>query len=227
MPVVVVELLSVWAGAVIMKLKSAEEWGMFMEWKWSDYSEYTPAREIFQAVCDELGRYYAEKGKSYTRSGRKIKWKGKNLKFEIHFASSHSNTSGRCITLEIIACVWALSADGMERKGILNFPIREEIAPSDQECVIVKQIDGTELKRVPTDPERIAVVYNNYCNVWGINGKMFENIIRYIDGVIEKMELMETRSGIERILETIPVWNVSYFWDNPNNKAYYQSLPSE
>lgn len=227
MPVVVVELLSVWAGAVIMKLKPAEEWGMFMEWKWSDYSEYTPAREIFQAVCDELGRYYAEKGKSYTRSGRKIKWKGKNLKFEIHFASSHSNTSGRCITLEIIACVWALSADGMERKGILNFPIREEIAPSDQECVIVKQIDGTELKRVPTDPERIAVVYNNYCNVWGINGKMFENIIRYIDGVIEKMELMETRSGIERILETIPVWNVSYFWDNPNNKAYYQSLPSE
>lgn len=63
-------------------------------------------------------------------------WNGKNLKFEIHFASSHSNTSGRSIALEIIACVWALSADGMERKGILNVPIREEIAPSDQECLL-------------------------------------------------------------------------------------------
>ena len=33
----------------------------------SEYSKYTPCQEIFQAVCDEIGKHYEAKGLKYSR----------------------------------------------------------------------------------------------------------------------------------------------------------------
>lgn len=101
-----------------------------MEWKWEEnsvlykVSQYTPPREIFQAVCNELGRYYKINGAKYTKSNRKIKWVGKQIRCEIGLWSSHSNIPGKWVNLEIVTSVFALNTSDMERRGILDYSVK-------------------------------------------------------------------------------------------------------
>lgn len=79
-----------------------------MMWEWEEGSilynntPYVPPREIFQAVCGEIGRYYSKRGMKYTRSNRKLKWQGEKLRCEFGFWSSHSNIAGEWVCLEIV-----------------------------------------------------------------------------------------------------------------------------
>ena len=59
-----------------------------------EYSKYTPCQEIFQAVCDELGKHYVAKGYKYSRSQPKLKIEKSDIKLEVAFCSSRSNTPG-------------------------------------------------------------------------------------------------------------------------------------
>lgn len=101
-------------------------------WTWEEdsilfnVSEYTPTKDIFQAVCNELGRYFKLQGGKYTKSRPTLKWKGKKLRCEMGFWSSHSNMQGNWINLEIVTSVYALDDSNMERKGILNYSPRPE-----------------------------------------------------------------------------------------------------
>lgn len=99
-------------------------------WTWEEnsilnhMSEYTLPREIFQAVCNELGRYFTLQGAKYSKSNPGLKWKGSKLRCEMGFRSSHSNTAGDWVNLEIVTSVYALDDKEMERKGILNYAPR-------------------------------------------------------------------------------------------------------
>lgn len=123
------------------------------EWTWQEgsvlynKSPYVPPREIFQAVCDELGRYYSEKGAKYTRSNRKIKLKFERVLCELGLWSSHSNMAGEWVNLEIVTSVYALDKTDMEKKGYLYINIRPEnfnVYGIDSELFfkIVDYIDG-------------------------------------------------------------------------------------
>ncbi len=52
-----------------------------IEMNWTDneillnHNETTPCKDIFQAVCDELGKYYSDKGFKYARSKPKLTYK--------------------------------------------------------------------------------------------------------------------------------------------------------
>ena len=100
------------------------------EWKWSENSvlynnsPYVPPKDIFQAVCDELGRYYSEKGAKYTRSNRKIKVKFECVICEFGLWSSHGNIQGEWVNLEIVTSVYAVDKTDMEKKGLLFVDIR-------------------------------------------------------------------------------------------------------
>lgn len=100
------------------------------EWKWEDNSvlyntsPYTPPREIFQAVCNELGRFFAQSGAKYTRSNRKIKWNLGTVRLETAFWSSHSNMAGNWVNLEIVSNVYAIDKSGLEKNGLLYLYIR-------------------------------------------------------------------------------------------------------
>lgn len=102
------------------------------EWKWEEgsvlYSDspYTPPKEIFQAVCNELGRYYSQNGAKYTKSNRKIKWNLGLIRLEVAFWSSCSNTAGEWVNLEIVSNVYATDSNNMEKGGLLYFYIRPE-----------------------------------------------------------------------------------------------------
>lgn len=123
------------------------------EWIWTEgsvlynNSPYVPPREIFQAVCDELGRYYSQSGAKYTRSNRKIKLKYEKVLCELGLWSSHSNIPGKWVNLEIVTSVYALDNGDMEKKGLLYINIRPENfnvygIDSDLFFKIVDYIDG-------------------------------------------------------------------------------------
>lgn len=101
-------------------------------WNWEEnsilynVSKYTPTKDIFQAVCNELGRYFTSQGAKYTKSRPGLKWQGNKLRCEMGFWSSHGNKQGEWVNLEIVTTVYALDNSMMERKGILNYGPRPE-----------------------------------------------------------------------------------------------------
>ena len=134
-------------------------------WEWPEDSilrrvtPTTPTREIFQAVCNEIGRYYQPAGLKYTRSNRRLKWRGELLRCELGFWSSHSNLPGEWVNLEVVTTVFAADAGGMDREGLLPFSIRphnfnvyragkgrfaEIIACIDQQLALVRQLESRE-----------------------------------------------------------------------------------
>ena len=72
-----------------------------------NYNQYTPCKAIFQGACDEIGKYYAQKGFKYTPSRPKLSIEKNRVKLEIAFFSSRTNTTGRWVTLEIIPTISA------------------------------------------------------------------------------------------------------------------------
>lgn len=101
-----------------------------IRWEWEknsvlyNKSPYVPPREIFQAVCNELGRYFAQSGAKYTKSNRKIKWTLGAVRLETAFWSSHGNTAGEWVNLEIVTSIYAADKRDMEQNGLLYFKIR-------------------------------------------------------------------------------------------------------
>lgn len=101
-----------------------------IDWEWEENSvlyktsPYTPPRDIFQAVCNELGRYFAQGGAKYTKSSRKIKWMFGAVRLETAFWSSHGNTAGEWVNLEIVTTIYAADKSEMEKNGLLHFKIK-------------------------------------------------------------------------------------------------------
>lgn len=160
------------------------------EWTWQEgsalynKSPYVPPKDIFQAVCDELGRYYLQGGAKYTRSNHKIKWNFERVCCEMGLRSSHSNTRGEWVNLEIVTTVYALDKTDMERKGLLYFSIRPK----------------------------------NF-NVYGIDSKLFFEIVDYIDGMLKLVKSFETADGIREFCG-----EEKFVKEHPNNAAYWKKL---
>ena len=99
-------------------------------WEWETgsvlfrYTPYTAPREIFQAVCGEIARYYSARGMKYTKSNRKLKWQGETLRCEFGLWSSHSNIAGRWVNLDVIPTIYAQDKTDMEKNGLLYFSTR-------------------------------------------------------------------------------------------------------
>lgn len=101
-------------------------------WTWAENSvlyensPYVPPREIFQAACDELGRFFTQSGAKYTRSNRKIKFDLGAVRLEAAFWSSHSNIAGEWVNLEIVSSIYAIDKSNLDKKGYIYADIRPE-----------------------------------------------------------------------------------------------------
>lgn len=161
-----------------------------IDWIWSDdsvlnsISLHTPSCDIFQAVCDELGRYYSQYGAKYVRSSHKIKRKFDKVRCEFSFRSSHSNMAGEWVNLEIVTSVYAVDKSRMERGGLLYFHIRPK----------------------------------NF-NVYGIDIKLFSEIVEYLDGNLKLVESFETADGIRGFCGEEKFIN-----EHANNQVYFVGL---
>ncbi len=101
-------------------------------WEWEENSilhavtPYTPTKDIFHAVCHEIGRYYQNTDFKYLKSKRSLKWKGKHIQCEFRFWSSHSNMCGEWVNLEIVTSVSVSNSCEAAQQDMQTFDIRPQ-----------------------------------------------------------------------------------------------------
>ena len=170
-----------------------------MNWKFQEnsilnsYNERTACKEIFQATCDEIGKYYETKGWKYTRSRPKISFKNEQIKIEISFWSSGSNIPGSYVNLEILPTIYSLELinnskeKGMKSKGyILSFIelFTERLNNKPEGSKVIINAFGDIIERIDEHSLTPELKYNKNVNVYGITETNFVKIIEYIESRI-------------------------------------------
>ena len=171
----------------------------------TNYSNTTPCKDIFQAVCDELGLHYEQKGFKYSRSRPKIVYKDQEIKLEICFWSSASNMPGDYVNLEILPNFYSIElAKQSKVKGFLfgHTSIFNTKYTDDKKKVRVVQIFGDILERIDEYSNESVIKFNHNCNVYGIDQDKFNKIIEFIDTkIIPWTSKIKTIEGISELLE--------------------------
>jgi hypothetical protein len=177
------------------------------------YNEYTPCKDVFQAVCDEIGKHYVSIGWKYTRSRPKITFKNKEIKIEIAFWSSGSNTPGSYVNLEILPNISSIELvnqskkEGKKTKGyILSFiqllTERYDNKEDGTKKIIKILTDNTErIDEYDSTPE---IKYNNNINVYGINENELLKIIDFIDNrIVSWTKTINNKDDISTFLSNL------------------------
>jgi hypothetical protein len=181
-----------------------------------EYSKYTPCQEIFQAVCDEIGQHYEKKGIKYSRSRPKIVFKDKEIKLEICFWSSRSNTPGEAVNLEILPNFYSLElAKHSKIKGFLfgHTGINSKKYTDDKKKIRVIQIFGDILERIDEYSYESVIRFNHNCNIYGLDKEKFEKIIEFIDlTIITWIDKIKTEQGLHELLDNptdMRIWSLN------------------
>jgi hypothetical protein len=177
--------------------------------------ETMPSKDLFQAVCDEIGEYYGNKGFKYSRTRPKIVYKDKVLKVEICFWSSRYNTSGKSVTLEILPNFYSLevikkglskSASKIANGFILGHTdlLITKSENSDNK-IIKKQIFGDIHEKDVEGKLEPTISNHHICDIYGINEEKFNKIIGFIDEkIIPWIDKIQTADGIVDFIENRP-----------------------
>jgi len=122
-------------------------------------SPHAAPKDIFQAACDELGRYFARDGLRYVRSRPRLEHKRGDFTLTMALWSSRSNLAGESIALEVVSAVCSTAL----KKWIKTTGVGRN--------------DG--LFTVDTkDPE--TGKYRKYVDVWGITPATFPDLAEEI-----------------------------------------------
>jgi hypothetical protein len=181
-----------------------------------EYSKYTPCQEIFQALCDELGKHYEAKGFKYSRSRPKLTIEKDNIKLVIAFWSSRSNTPGEWVNLEILPSFYSKQlTKTSDIKGFLfgHTGLFYHKFADNPKQILVKQIFGGELERFDEYSNESKIIESNNCNVYGIDKVKFDSIIKFIDDkIVPWTSKLSTEEGIfELVTNASPtrVWSLN------------------
>ena len=99
------------------------------DWEWDansilyHISKYHSPKDVFDAVCLEINRYYSGQ-QDYKTYKKKVKWTGRFLNCEMAFWSSHSNMAGEYVNFEIVTSGYSNDISGMEKKGLLSQQVK-------------------------------------------------------------------------------------------------------
>jgi hypothetical protein len=168
-------------------------WNFEEESVLKNYSKSTPCKEIFQAVCDEIGKYFVNKGWKYARSRPKITFKNEKLKIEIGFWSSGSNTPGEYVNLEILPNIYSLElvnklkSEGIKSKGyILSFNqlFYERLDNAEKGKKIILNAFGEKIERIDEYDLTPEFIFNKNVNVYGLNENEFVEVIKFIENKV-------------------------------------------
>jgi len=194
-----------------------------------EYSKYTPCQEIFQAVCDELGKHYVAKGYKYSRSQPKLKIEKGDIKLEIAFCSSRSNTPGDWVSFEILPSFYSKQlAKTNNTKGFLfgHTGLFYHKYKDNPKQILVKQIFGGELERIDEYSNESKIIESNNCNVYGIDKEKFYSIVQFIDNkIVPWASKIRTEEGIvELITNASPtrIWSLNGKGSNSDFIKYVQ-----
>lgn len=169
-----------------------------------EYSKSTACHEIFQAVCDELGKYYIGKGFKYSRSRPKLTIEKGNIKLVIAFWSSRSNIPGEWVNFDILPNFYSIQlAKTSKIKGFLfgHTGLFYHKYTNNPKQTKVKQIFGSELERFDKYSTESKMIESNSCNVYGIDKQKFDLIIEFIDNkIVPWISRLATEEGVIELL---------------------------
>jgi hypothetical protein len=181
-------------------------------------NKHTPCKDIFQAVCDEIGAHYVrEKGFKYTPSRPKLVLKQGEYKLEIGFFSTRTNVQGQSVTFQIIPVFYAKSSKNAENpKGILMghpnmfYHPTGEMPPKMTINHIYGEVDYN------TESWITESVIRDYhaCEVYALDAEKFHKILAFIDTKI----IAEFEGLIAQIAMKNALFNLDLF--NPEKTAF-------
>lgn len=145
-----------------------------------------PPRDVFNEVCRLIGNYYADKGFAFFRSRPKLVKKTTDFTTEIAFNSSHSNTAGRYVCLEIMGSLYSTRLAQYDKERGQTY-----------KGYLLGHTDFWQQERFLANNQRT----NCNFNVYGLRESGFEEIIEYIDRVFLKQ--IETLNGVDGIIAFI------------------------
>ncbi len=196
-----------------------------MNWEFKEnsilknYSEHTLCKDIFHAVCDEIGKYYINKGWKYARSRPKITFKSKEVKIEIAFWSSGSNTPGSYVNLEVLPIIYStelvnkFKSEGIKSKGyILGFLqlFNERFDNQKEGSKRIINILSDNINRMDENDSTPEIKFNKNINVYGINENDFSKIIDFIDDRIACwIDKINKKTEIDEFLNRLTDYNKS------------------
>ncbi|MGR3811915.1 hypothetical protein [Jiulongibacter sp. NS-SX5] len=197
----------------------------------NNQTEETPPKEIFQAVCDEIGNYFETKNFKYSKSTPKITLKDNQYKLEIRFNSSASNYAGGYVNLEINSNLYSIQLAKTDKtnskfKGLLTgviTPLSKSLPSKFKNASkIVEKIDG-EIIQHPTDKFKYKeYIFNRNINIYQISHSLFEQIIKFIEiRIIKWYDEFKTDEGLVKLLSEMG-GSAKYSIDKENFYKYLE-----
>ena len=189
-----------------------------------NYSERTPCKEIFQAICDEIGNHYSKKGFRYAKSQPKLTIQTENLKLEIKFYSSGSNMPGSYVNLEILPAFYSSKLAKMNKsKGFLfgHTGLFYHKYTDNPKLIRVNKIFGEVIDREDEYSYESKVIDSNNCNLYGINELKLNQIIEFIDSkIVVWLKKLENIDEINQFVQDASPTRKSSFEGNSEFLQY-------
>jgi len=167
-----------------------------------EYQRHT-CKDIFKAVCNEIGSYYTARGYKYLRSNPpRIKADDKQIKLEISFYSSRSNILGDYVNLEILPYFYFKQKKGEEDGFLFGHPYLFEHKYTDDKTKIrLNKIFGEVVEQIDEYSHESKIKDSNNCNVYGLDECRFNKIIEFLDSkVIVWLKKIQDERGVLEFL---------------------------
>jgi hypothetical protein len=132
-------------------------------------------------------------------------YKDKEIKLEICFWSSASNTPGEYVNLEILPNFYSIDlAKKSKTSGFLfgHTGINNIKYTDDKKKVRIIQIFGDVLEIIDEYSHESVIRYNHNCNVYGLDKERFDKIVEFIDStIISWSDKIKTEQGVRELLD--------------------------
>ena len=176
----------------------------------NNQTENTSPKEIFQAVCDEIGSYFETKNFKYSKSTPKITLKDKEYKLEIRFNSSASNYAGGYVNLEINSNLYSLKLAKQDNsnskfKGLITgvtTPLSKTLPSKfSSASKVVETIDGKIIEHSREEFTYQEYTYNRNINLYQITPSLLRRIIEFIETkIVFWYEEFKTNDGLVKLV---------------------------
>ncbi len=163
----------------------------------------TSTGELFQAVCDALGEAFKAEGFRYARSSHRLTKKYPAFDLRINLASSHSNTAGHYVAIEILPYLQitdkSLELPDCRNRDIISIRFSQPDAEAERmQCAIHRMIFGREVCWSIADHPHLKpeLVYWNKENLYPMDENRLELLIAYVQKHILQPSDMLAASGL-------------------------------
>lgn len=159
--------------------------------------------ELFQTVCDALGDAFKAEGFRYARSTHRLTKKYPAFDLKINLASSHSNTAGHYVAIEILPYLQItdkfLKLPDCRNRDIISICFSQLDAEAERmQCAIHWMIFGREVRwSIAEHPHlKPELVHWNKENLYPMDENRLKLLIAYVQKYIIQPSDMLAASGL-------------------------------